>query len=94
MSSHNVRLFAVCMLAAFVIAGFLAPYGLLVGPIADAFGTEIGVRSDRTRSAAIECEIEALLVDRLKTLLLRVPLPYIKCGVFQRYRCDAVQRHY
>jgi len=31
------------MLAAFVIAGFLAPYGLLVGPIADAFATEIGV---------------------------------------------------
>lgn len=31
------------MLAAFVIAGFLAPYGILVGPIADAFVTEIGV---------------------------------------------------
>jgi len=31
------------MLAAFVIAGFLAPYGLLVGPIADAFATETGV---------------------------------------------------
>lgn len=43
MSSNNVRLFAVCMLAAFVIAGFLAPYGILVGPIADAFVTEIGV---------------------------------------------------
>ena len=43
MSSNNVRLLAVCLLAAFVIAGFLAPYGLLVGPIADAFATEIGV---------------------------------------------------
>lgn len=43
MSSNNVRLFAVCMLAAFVIAGFLAPYGILVGPIADAFLTETGV---------------------------------------------------
>jgi len=43
MSSNNVRLFAVCLLAAFVIAGFLAPYGILVGPIADAFLTEIGV---------------------------------------------------
>lgn len=31
------------MLAAFVIAGFLAPYGILVGPIADAFVMEIGV---------------------------------------------------
>jgi MFS family permease len=31
------------MLAAFVIAGFLAPYGLLVGPIADVFATETGV---------------------------------------------------
>lgn len=31
------------MLTAFVIAGFLAPYGLLVGPIADAFVTEVGV---------------------------------------------------
>jgi MFS family permease len=31
------------MLAAFVIAGFLAPYGILVGPIADAFLTELGV---------------------------------------------------
>jgi predicted MFS family arabinose efflux permease len=43
MSSNSVRLLAVCLLAAFVIAGFLAPYGLLVGPIADAFATEIGV---------------------------------------------------
>jgi len=43
MSSNNVRLFAVCMLAAFVIAGFLAPYGILVGPIADAFAMEVGV---------------------------------------------------
>ena len=43
MSSNNVRLFAVCLLAAFVIAGFLAPYGILVGPIAAAFLTEIGV---------------------------------------------------
>jgi predicted MFS family arabinose efflux permease len=43
MSSNNVPLFAVCMLTAFVIAGFLAPYGLLVGPIADAFVTEVGV---------------------------------------------------
>ena len=31
------------MLAAFVISGFLAPYGLLVGPIANAFATEVGV---------------------------------------------------
>lgn len=31
------------MLAAFVIAGFLAPYGILVGLIADAFVMEIGV---------------------------------------------------
>jgi TsgA-like MFS transporter len=43
MSPNNVRLFVVCMLAAFVIAGFLAPYGLLVGPIANAFATEVGV---------------------------------------------------
>ena len=43
MSSNNVGLLAVCLLAAFVIAGFLAPYGLLVGPIADAFATKIGV---------------------------------------------------
>ena len=43
MLSNNVRLLAVCLLAAFLIAGFLAPYGLLVGPIADAFATEIGV---------------------------------------------------
>ena len=43
MSSSNVAVLAVCLLAAFVIAGFLAPYGLLVGPIADAFATEVGV---------------------------------------------------
>ena len=43
MSSNNIRLFTVCMLAAFVISGFLAPYGLLVGPIANAFATEVGV---------------------------------------------------
>ena len=43
MSSNNIRLFAVCMLAAFVISGFLAPYGLLVGPIANAFATQAGV---------------------------------------------------
>jgi len=43
MSSSNVAALAVCLLAAFVIAGFLAPYGLLVGPIADAFATEVGV---------------------------------------------------
>ncbi len=43
MSSNNVRVLAVCLIAAFVIAGFLAPYGLLVGPIADAFATEVGV---------------------------------------------------
>lgn len=30
------------MLTAFVIAGFLAPYGLLVGPIANAFDIEVG----------------------------------------------------
>jgi TsgA-like MFS transporter len=30
------------MLVAFVIAGFLAPYGLLVGPIATAFDTGVG----------------------------------------------------
>lgn len=33
----------VCMLAAVVIAGFLAPYGLLVGPIANSFELEFGV---------------------------------------------------
>ena len=43
MSFNKVRLFTVCMLAAFVIAGFLAPYGLLVGPISNAFATEAGV---------------------------------------------------
>lgn len=43
MSFNKVRLLTVCLLAAFVIAGFLAPYGLLVGPIADAFATEPGV---------------------------------------------------
>jgi TsgA-like MFS transporter len=42
-SYHNVRVLAVCLLAAFIIAGFLAPYGLLVGPISDAFATETGV---------------------------------------------------
>ena len=31
------------MLGAFVIAGFLAPYGLLIGPIAAALDAEIGV---------------------------------------------------
>lgn len=30
------------MLTAFIIAGFLAPYGLLVGPIANAFDIEVG----------------------------------------------------
>jgi TsgA-like MFS transporter len=43
MTFNRARLLAVCLLAAFVIAGFLAPYGLLVGPIADAFRTETGV---------------------------------------------------
>ena len=43
MTFNRVRLLAVCMLAAFVISGFLAPYGLLVGPIADALSAEIGV---------------------------------------------------
>lgn len=42
MSFNKVRLFVVCMLTAFVIAGFLAPYGLLVGPIANAFDIEVG----------------------------------------------------
>jgi TsgA-like MFS transporter len=42
MSFDKVRLFVVCMLTAFVIAGFLAPYGLLVGPIANAFDIEVG----------------------------------------------------
>jgi predicted MFS family arabinose efflux permease len=43
MSANRVRLFIICMLGAFVIAGFLAPYGLLVGPIAAALDAEIGV---------------------------------------------------
>lgn len=43
MSANRVRLFIVCMLGAFVIAGFLAPYGLLIGPIAAALEAEIGV---------------------------------------------------
>ena len=43
MSSNKIGLLAACLLAAFVIAGFLAPYGLLVGPIAEAFATETGV---------------------------------------------------
>jgi MFS family permease len=43
MSANRVRLFLICMLGAFVIAGFLAPYGLLVGPIAAALDAEIGV---------------------------------------------------
>lgn len=43
MSANRVRLFVICMLGAFVIAGFLAPYGLLIGPIATALGAEIGV---------------------------------------------------
>ena len=42
MSFNKIRLFVVCMLTAFVIAGFLAPYGLLVGPIANAFDIEVG----------------------------------------------------
>ncbi len=42
MSFNKVRLFIVCMLTAFVIAGFLAPYGLLVGPIANALSVEVG----------------------------------------------------
>ena len=42
MSFNRIRLFVVCMLTAFVIAGFLAPYGLLVGPIANAFDIEVG----------------------------------------------------
>ena len=43
MSANRVRLFIICMLGAFVIAGFLAPYGLLIGPIAAALDAEIGV---------------------------------------------------
>jgi len=43
MSPNRVRLFVICMLGAFVIAGFLAPYGLLIGPIAAALDAEIGV---------------------------------------------------
>lgn len=42
MSFNKIRLFVVCMLTAFIIAGFLAPYGLLVGPIANAFDIEVG----------------------------------------------------